>query len=574
MTVYPSVVSPFGGIPAIAMVSFSVAFLAYRYRGAVDETGMITRRAETAVIIILTISAFLLRGPGIGSTPPGLWVDEAVEGLQAGSAMVGEKLPYLPESNVVYPRWPVWWVLERVAVHFGGMSVSAIRLPAVIVGTLTVPLAWLVTRSLFGPLAGLVSASFLAFSFWHIQISRIAVAPVLLVPELLLAFWFLFSRGIKRYRIVGIAAGILGIVSSLGYPASLALTVYIFFVAMGRIFFPEKLSVDRAFGFWILAGIGAVVLMLSLVPGIHLAERMGRINSVGLAPIMDMVAQGVRCVVNHFVSVASPGFIWDGFPPGAPRFSPVENIAWLSGIAGIFVVSGLALGTRLALLMAFPVLLLPEILPGTSGGIYLVRGVASVGLISVLAGLGARMWGPAVGRAGLGVVLVVSAVSAWHSAGMTYGAFAGSDLSKRIYSSVAGEVADGIRGLAADRPVAVFPPLSYADNPQIAFHLWNEIRAGKVTMAANPPREDRAIAVYRDPAGKQPLVILVVSRNFVRDRIVGLLDVQGTMRDGQMMEMKARLREAEDAYRLVSRLIPDYPQAQRALKQVVQKARK
>jgi len=510
------------------------------------------------VIIILTMSAFLLRGPGITKIPPGVWVDEAVEGLQAGTANAGERLPNLADSNLVYPRWPVWWTLERVAVHFGGMTVSATRVPAVIVGTLAVPLAWWVVRSLFGPLAGLVSASFLAFSFWHIQLSRIGVAPVLLVPEVLIAGWLLLSRRIHRFRLAGLGVGALCVVACLDYPASFALPVWAVAVALLRIVFPERTSRDRAYGFWILGGLLAFGILLYLFPGINLSARLGRTNAVGLAPFMDMAAQAVRTLSNHLIPVANSLFIWDGFPPGAPRFSPVENFAWLAGIACVLVLPGLPMWSRLGLVLGFPVLLLPEILPGTSGGIYLVRGVASLGLVSVLAGIGARVWGPAAGRAGLGALVVVSAISAWYSGWITYGPFARSDLSKRIYSGVAVEVAEGIRALLMEKPVAVFPPLSYVDNPQIAFHLWNDIRAGRIKMAGAPPKEDRAIGVFRDPVGKQPLVILVVSHNFTRDRIVGLLDVQATMMEGLVMQKAGKLREAEETYRIIAKLIPDY----------------
>lgn len=494
-------------------------------------------------------------------------MDEAVEGLQAGAALAGEKLPNLGDSSVVYPRWPAWWTLERIAVKLGGMTVSAVRAPAVVVGTLTVPLAWWVVRSLWGPLAGLVSASFLAFSFWHIQLSRVGVAPVLLVPEILVAGWLLLSNFIKHRRLAGMGAGLLCVIACLDYPAALALPVWAGMAGLLWILIPEKKPGGREYAGWILGGLVAGVALLLVVPGINLAGRLGRTNAVGFAPFLDMMAQAVRVLANHFVPVAGSGLVWDGFPPGAPRFSPAENFAWLAGLAGVLALPGIPLWSRLTLSLGIPVLLLPEILPGTSGGVYLVRGVAALGLMSLLAGLGARAWGPALGRAGLGALLAVSAVSAWHSAGMTYGPFAHNGLAKRMYYRVAGEVAGGIRVQAEKGPVAVFPPLTYTDNPQIAFHLWNEIRSGKVVMAANPPGEDRAIGVYRDPVGGQPMVVLVVSRNFSRDRIVGLLDVQGTMLEGQAMERAGRWREAEEAYRLVARLVPDYPEARTALRQ-------
>jgi len=549
------------------MVMGAAAYLAFRLVDLEGAVSPVDRRVEAAMILFLTVSAFLLRGPGIGEIPPGVWVDEAVEGLQAGAALAGERLPDLADSSVMYPRWPVWWMLERLAVAVGGMTASAIRAPAVVVGTLSVPLAWWVVRSLAGPLAGLASAAFLAFSFWHIQLSRIGVAPVLLVPEILLAAWILFAPQKRERRLAGLGAGALCAIACSDYPAAYALPLWCGVTAVLMMLFPgEETGRGRRYaGRWIIGGIAGFMALVFLVPGIQALARLGRVNSVGFANPLDIVAQAVICLANHFVPVGHTVFIWDGFPPGAPRFSPVENIAWLSGLAGVLVRPGFSRWARLALVAGVPLLLLPEMLPGTLGGVYLVRGTASLGLMAILAGLSVRLWSPLAGRASLGVLCAVSVVSAWHMAGITYGPFARSELSRRIYSGVAGDVADVIRVISRQGPVSVFPPLSYAENPQIAFHLWGEIRAGRVRAADAPPREDRALAVFLDPVGRQPVVALVAARDFSRSRVVGLLDVQAAMMEGQALEKGGKTAAAGAVYRMVARLIPAYREARIAL---------
>lgn len=523
--------------------------------------------AEAIALVAVTLAALALRVPGLGHIPPGLWVDEAVEGLQAAAAISGETLPRLPDPDIVYPRWPVWWLLETVSLRFAGMTVEAVRYPAAIVGTLTVPLAWLAARSLWGPLAGLTAAVFLAFSFWHIQYSRMGLAPVLLVMECLLAGWLVLVPRPRRPALAGLALGLLCAVACLDYTAALALPLWAAVAVLARFTFADKPSAAaRRAAVWSFAGLAAGGVVLIALARMFLAARVGRVGTIGIAAPGDVLAQSGVCLANFFSPVAAARAYWDNFPPGAPRCSPVENFAWLAGLAAALGLPWLARWRRLALALSVPVLLLPEVLPGTREGVYLVRGIGLLGGLALLAGLGARAWAPLAGRAALAALLAVGAASAWHAGWMVYGPFAKSELARRLFVGVASDVAGGLRAMARLAPIRVYPPLSYSDNPQIAFYLREDIRAGRIGQASSPPAgEGAAAAVFPDPVGKYPVVVAVVSKKWPSDRTVGLLDVQGSLLEAQDMERKGRLREAEELYAMVIHLVPDYWQVRAGL---------
>src|SRR5690606_24392920 len=65
--------------------------------------------------------------------------------------------------------------LNSVAITlFGTESPAPYRLVAALLGTLTIPLLFFGARGLLGPGIALTAAALLAFSEWHIHISRTA----------------------------------------------------------------------------------------------------------------------------------------------------------------------------------------------------------------------------------------------------------------------------------------------------------------------------------------------------------------------------------------------------------------
>ena len=128
----------------------------------------------------------------LDSIPPGLWPDEALNGVQA----IQEPLKiFYPENQ---GREGLIMALDKFSFNTLGVSMFAFRIVPAIIGILTVLGVYLLALELFRkkPLA-LLAAFFVATSFWHINFSRINFRAIMLPLVLCYAFYFLFL-GMRR----------------------------------------------------------------------------------------------------------------------------------------------------------------------------------------------------------------------------------------------------------------------------------------------------------------------------------------------------------------------------------------
>jgi hypothetical protein len=128
------------------------------------------------LLAILTVAAGL-RFWSLNAAPPGIYHDEAVNGLQGlEAAQTGHFKVFYPENN---GREGLLINLTGLAEKVMGPSAFSLRLWPAILGTLTVLGVFILARDLFGSDSiGLLSAFFIATSFWHLNFSRIAFAGI------------------------------------------------------------------------------------------------------------------------------------------------------------------------------------------------------------------------------------------------------------------------------------------------------------------------------------------------------------------------------------------------------------
>ena len=178
----------------------------------------IWRWASWAVLLGVALG---LRVWELQENPNGLWTDEAANGyfsyclLETGRGPSGELLPLfsrsLGDNNESLYRFltvPSLWLF--------GLTALAVRLPAALVGTLTVWSLQRVVGVWFGRVAGWSAAWLLALSPWHLQFSRAGFRAILLPlfvclglqafqkgigdrPRLLLPSGLLFGLGLYSY---------------------------------------------------------------------------------------------------------------------------------------------------------------------------------------------------------------------------------------------------------------------------------------------------------------------------------------------------------------------------------------
>jgi 4-amino-4-deoxy-L-arabinose transferase-like glycosyltransferase len=145
-----------------------------------------TRRRWVWGMLLVLLVATALRAFGFGRLPPGLYHDEAYNGLDALDVLNGRFTPYFEANN---GREPLYIYLAALSVGLFGRSPWALRLPALGVGVLTVAATGALGRALFSRRLGLLAAGILAVTLWHVHLSRVGLRAVLLPLLITLALW-------------------------------------------------------------------------------------------------------------------------------------------------------------------------------------------------------------------------------------------------------------------------------------------------------------------------------------------------------------------------------------------------
>ncbi|MFZ2154076.1 MAG: glycosyltransferase family 39 protein [Candidatus Moraniibacteriota bacterium] len=152
------------------------------------------------LLILIMLAAFTVRFYNIENVPSGVYPDEAVNGIDAlGAASSGNYQWFYPANN---GREGLMMNLISFCFQIFGVSIFALKLPSMIFGTLTVLGTYLLTKELFkSQRAGLLTAFFVAFSFWAINFSRISFRANMLPTILSFSFYYLFC-GIRYNKVI------------------------------------------------------------------------------------------------------------------------------------------------------------------------------------------------------------------------------------------------------------------------------------------------------------------------------------------------------------------------------------
>lgn len=175
-------------------------------------------------ILIIALAGFL-RFYQIGDVPFGLYPDEAMNGNNALFALSENNLKiFYPDNN---GREGLFINLIAISIKFFGNNPFAIRFVSALVGLLTVIGIYFLARELFkntryenqAEFIALLSAFFLATSFWHLNFSRIGFRAIMAPLFLTWAFYFflfIFRENIGQgKKILAVAFG--GISFGLGF---------------------------------------------------------------------------------------------------------------------------------------------------------------------------------------------------------------------------------------------------------------------------------------------------------------------------------------------------------------------
>jgi len=150
------------------------------------------------LILFVIIFAIWLRWWKLNDVPPGLWYDEAYNAMDALWLLDSHSPQIFFEGNNG-GREPMYHYLAALAMGVLGAKAYALRLVSAIIGIITIPLFYRWSKTLFDDSSdhhwfALFSAAGLAFSFWHVTISRTAFRTILMPPFVILTGYFFNTR--------------------------------------------------------------------------------------------------------------------------------------------------------------------------------------------------------------------------------------------------------------------------------------------------------------------------------------------------------------------------------------------
>ena len=393
--------------------------------------------------LILAVAAFF-RLWQIGSIPPGLFGDEAAEGLDALDVLAGRGQVFFPSN---YGREGLYIWLVALSLKLFGVTPLAVRLPAILIGILTCAVAWWLAREWGsadwkqgglvdwepGPQSTnsptyqftnlptyqftnlqtylpLLTGLYLATAYWHVHFSRFSQRTVLTPFAIGLAaaaFWRGLNLGRTRWFVA--AGAFMG----------LALHTY----SVGR-FFPVFLAVFLGLQ-WLVApkpgpgepeqrilarhwrpillmfGVAALVFAplgsyFATHPGTFMMRASAVATYAGEGLLASLKTIG-RAALANFAQYIVPG-AGDQAQfhnlPGRPVFEPLTALLALIGVwlclrrwrqpAALFLLTWLVVLTAPAALATDRFPTLPRVL-GVLPGLYLVPAVGLVAIIRFLA---------------------------------------------------------------------------------------------------------------------------------------------------------------------------------------------
>src|SRR5208337_3538781 len=284
------------------------------------------------ILIGVLILATFLRFYHLTTTPPGLFIDEAMDGNNAVEAHeTGHFKVFYPEFN---GREGLY--VNMVALLFNILPSNepwVIRLPAAVAGVLTVLGTYLLVAELFGDGPALLAAFLLATSFWHINFSRIGFRAILAPLLLTWSLWLL----IKAFKTASVAkaswsyAVLAGIVYALGFYSYIAYRItpllFLLFIPFFRKMpgFWKRVVVFMAVAFLVAAPIGWYFVKN---PG----DFFGRIAQVSVTNSSDRYGQFALNMIKTFLMLILHGdHNWRHNVSGAPELFRPVGILFLLG---------------------------------------------------------------------------------------------------------------------------------------------------------------------------------------------------------------------------------------------------
>lgn len=132
-------------------------------------------RWEVVALIAILVVAIALRVWRLGDVPPGLTHDEASNGHDAAAVLRGFRPIYF---TVGYGHEPLYPYSVALLMTLLSPTTIALRLTTVTWGVMVILLSYAFARYVFGSLVAVVTAAWMALSFWCVMTSRVGLRAI------------------------------------------------------------------------------------------------------------------------------------------------------------------------------------------------------------------------------------------------------------------------------------------------------------------------------------------------------------------------------------------------------------
>ncbi len=356
-----------------------------------------------ALVLVATLVGLGLRVASLGSIPPALHQDEAVNGFDAyslwltGRDHLGHPFPFAGLES--FGDWvsPLLTFLTVPVVGLFGLRVEVIRAVPAVVGALAIPLLYYLGLELFGRRAiGVVAAWLVALSPWAIHRGHFAIPPSI-VPTMVVGTLLALVWTMRRSSSIGVV--LLAVVATLTvdtYP-TMKLYVPLLLIAGACIYAPAVRRIDtRAFvcaALVAIVGVGPIYYLSLADPAGRARFDQVSVFSAGLANPLFLARQYMSYLSPHVLFLSGNGHpAQTPTPPGAgiePLTTAPLLLAGLLSLAGMVIWSRRGEQRQSALVVLAALALYP--IPGalTLPSPHLGRAVHVIPLLALIGGLGA-----------------------------------------------------------------------------------------------------------------------------------------------------------------------------------------
>jgi 4-amino-4-deoxy-L-arabinose transferase-like glycosyltransferase len=300
-------------------------------------------RYELIILAGITLVAVILRFYGLESVPPGWRDDELINSLVISQKVLdGDLALYYPDAS---GHEALYHALNALMLGLFGPSVAGIRWLSAVLGTLAVPLTYLVGRRLFGSWTGLVAAAALAFSFWSLMYSRIGLRHILTTVLVLATFYF-FLRGLnlgesshrsdRSHLLDFILAGTFMGLGFYTYFAGRGVPLILIAFCIFAFLFARQLIIKRWRGLLLMFGLGLLLAVPLLVTLAQQPESEARVAELAV-PIVEARVGNFDPLLRH-LDITLSMFHADGDDewlyniPHRPVFGPLGAAFFWAGV--------------------------------------------------------------------------------------------------------------------------------------------------------------------------------------------------------------------------------------------------